>query len=367
VPPRAGSGDDACDGPPSPAFAARLIDWQLAHGRRHLPWQDTNDPYRIWLSEIMLQQTQVATAIPYYLRFVAAFPDVATLAAAPLDRVLEHWSGLGYYRRAHHLHAAARQVVADHRGVFPPSVAALTSLPGVGRSTAAAIAAFAFGTRAAILDGNVKRVLARHRGVAGSPGAARVVAGLWQLAEALLPDIGIATYTQALMDLGATVCTRTRPACADCPVHADCVALRTGQVDALPSPRPLRTLPQRSLVVLLVEHAGALLLEQRPATGVWGGLWSLPELALDADIALHCRRAFGVEVAITGTLPAIEHRFTHYRLQLHPRHVVVCGGPACTDLSARIWRSPADADRAALPAPIRKLVRRFGRDRASAA
>ncbi len=219
-------------------FAARVVAWQRAHGRHDLPWQRTRDPYRIWLSEIMLQQTQVATVVPYYDRFLAAFPDVAALAAAPEDRVLERWSGLGYYRRAHHLHAAAKMVVARHGGAFPRDPSAIAALPGIGRSTAAAIAAFAFGARAAILDGNVKRVLARHRGIGGYPGAPRVERTLWALAESLLPARGIETYTQALMDLGATICTRAAPRCAACPVAAGCVARRSGRAAELPSPRP---------------------------------------------------------------------------------------------------------------------------------
>ena len=217
-------------------------DWSPGntHGRHGLPWHDTRDPYRIWLSEIMLQQTQVATVVPYYERFLAAFPDVRALAAAPLGRVLEHWSGLGYYRRAHHLHAAARAVVEQFDGVFPVDPDTLATMPGIGRSTAAAIAVFAAGARAGILEGNVKRVLARHRGIAGYPGDSGVAAQLWDAAENALPRRDIETYTQALMDLGATVCTRTSPACTACPVARDCVALNEGRIAELPSPRPGR-------------------------------------------------------------------------------------------------------------------------------
>ena len=253
----------------SRAFAARVVAWQRTHGRHDLPWQNTRDAYRIWLSEIMLQQTQVTTVLPYYERFVAAFPDVAALAAAPLERVLEHWSGLGYYRRAHHLHAAARAVVAGHGGGFPHDAATIATLPGVGRSTAAAIAVFAHGERAAILDGNVKRVLARHAGVEGFPGAASVEARLWALAEARLPTQDVEPYTQGLMDLGATLCTRTKPRCGECPVAADCVARRDGRVDELPSPRPAKALPRKAVRVLLLERAGEVLLERRAPTGIW--------------------------------------------------------------------------------------------------
>ena len=255
----------AATAPPRP-FAARIGAWQRRHGRHDLPWQQSRDPYRIWLSEIMLQQTQVATVLPYYERFLAAFPDVRSLAAAPIGRVLELWAGLGYYRRAHHLHAAARAVVDRHGGSFPRTPDELAALPGVGRSTAAAIAAFAFGVRGAILDGNVKRVLARHRGIEGFPGEAAVEKQLWVVAEALLPVRGIESYTQGLMDLGATVCTRYGPRCDACPVAGDCVARARGHADRLPSPRPRKSLPKRELKVLLIERAGELMVE-RPTPG----------------------------------------------------------------------------------------------------
>jgi A/G-specific adenine glycosylase len=338
-------------------FAARIAAWQRTHGRHDLPWQRTRDPYRIWLSEIMLQQTQVATVIPYYLRFVEAFPDVSVLAAAPLDRVLEHWSGLGYYRRAHHLHAAARAIVAVHDGAFPRDAATLATLPGIGRSTATAIAAFAFGARGAILDGNVKRVIARHAGVDGYPGAAKVEAALWRIAEHRLPATGIEAYTQGLMDLGATVCIRTQPHCGECPVVADCVARATGRVGDLPLPRPQKRLPQRAVRVLVIERAGEILFEKRPPTGIWGGLWSLPELAVDADVADACRTRFGVSAVPGETLPVIEHAFTHFRLAIHPQRVAVRRWPTQADEPRLVWLTPTDADRAALPAPIRTLVR----------
>ena len=347
----------------SRAFAARVVAWQRTHGRHDLPWQNTRDAYRIWLSEIMLQQTQVTTVLPYYQRFVAAFPDVAALAAAPLERVLEHWSGLGYYRRAHHLHVAARAVVAGHGGGFPRDAATIATLSGVGRSTAAAIAVFAHGERAAILDGNVKRVLARHAGVEGFPGAASVEAKLWALAEARLPTQDVEPYTQGLMDLGATLCTRTKPRCGECPVAADCVARRDGRVDELPSPRPAKALPRKAVRVLLLERAGEVLLERRAPTGIWAGLWSLPELALDEDVVAACRARFAlvvdpVDLAAPGTaLPPIDHGFTHYRLTLHPLRVRVRRVAAGAREDGVVWLAPADAVGAALPAPIRALLR----------
>ena len=338
-------------------FAARLVAWQAVHGRHDLPWQRTRDAYRVWLSEIMLQQTQVATALPYYLRFVERFPDLAALAAAPLDAVLELWSGLGYYRRAHHLHAAARAIVDRHGGRFPADAASLAALPGIGRSTAAAIAVFAFGAHAAILDGNVKRVLARHRGVDGFPGHAPVEAALWRHAEALLPERDIEAYTQGLMDLGAAVCTRTRPACERCPVAADCIARHEGRVDVLPAPRPAKLLPRRAVRVLLLTHAGALLLEKRPPVGIWGGLWSLPEMPLDDDVEAHCRERFGADVVVEEALPPVEHGFTHFRLTLHPQRVAVRRWPTRVEAPGTLWVLTQDAAHAAVPAPIRRLLR----------
>jgi A/G-specific adenine glycosylase len=342
-------------------FASRLIAWQRRHGRRDLPWQATRDPYRIWVSEIMLQQTQVSTVIPYYERFLAAFPDVASLAAAPIDRVLEHWSGLGYYRRAHLLHRAARVVVAEHGGVFPRDVEMIAALPGIGRSTAAAVAAFAFGTRGAILDGNVKRVLARHAGIDGFPGDGRVESNLWRHADSLLPEREIEAYTQALMDLGATVCLRNSPRCDACPVASDCVATREGRIGSLPSPRPKRALPQRAVSVLLLQRHGEVLLEKRPATGIWAGLWSLPEVAVDADVVAHCQARFAAEVAPQPPLPAIEHCFTHFRLTLHPRPCAVRDWPRRAEEPGLLWLALAEVGNAALPAPIKKLLRERAR------
>jgi A/G-specific adenine glycosylase len=338
------------------SFASRLVAWQKERGRHDLPWQRTRDPYRIWLSEIMLQQTQVATVIPYYRRFVAEFPDVASLAAAPIERVLALWSGLGYYRRAHLAHAAAKTVVALHGG-FPRDPAALAALPGVGRSTAAAIAAFAFGTRGAILDGNVKRVLARHAAIDGFSGDPKVERALWRHAEALLPDTGIEAYTQALMDLGATVCLRRAPRCEDCPVAHDCIARREERIDALPTPRPKKVLPQRAVSILLLERCDEVLLERRPATGIWAGLWSLPELAPGADVVAHCQARFAAEVALGPPLPDIEHGFTHFRLTLHPQPCAVRDWPTRVAEPGLLWMALADVPSAALPAPIKKLLR----------
>jgi A/G-specific adenine glycosylase len=338
-------------------FATALIAWQRRAGRRDLPWQNTRDPYRIWLSEVMLQQTQVATVIPYFELFVTAFPDLASLAGSPLERVLELWSGLGYYRRAHLLHRAAQAIVAEHGGIFPRDAAAIAALPGVGRSTAAAIAVFAYGTRGAILDGNVKRVLARHAGIAGLASDAAVAGALWARAETLLPARDIETYTQALMDLGATVCLRSRPRCDVCPVVDDCIARRDHRIAELPGRRAKRALPQRATTVLLIERRGEVLVERRPNAGIWAGLWSLPELDQGADPTAHCRARFAADVTPGAALPSIEHGFTHFRLTLRPIPCAVRHWPHAAQSPGLLWLSLADANRAALPAPIKKLLR----------
>ncbi|CAG1005512.1 Adenine DNA glycosylase [Burkholderiales bacterium] len=343
------------------SFSARITAWQRAHGRHDLPWQRTRDPYRIWVAEIMLQRTQVATVIPYYERFVAAFPDVRALARADEDAVLAQWSGLGYYRRARHLHAAAREV-ADHRGgAFPREAAMLATLPGIGRSTAAAIAAFASGERGAILDGNVRRVLARHRGIDGDP-TSRVVEGrLWALAQRLVPRDGVEAYTQGMMDLGATVCTRATPRCDACPVAGDCVARRDGRVADLPGRRARRALPHREVQLAWVERAGEVLLERRPASGVWGRLWSLPELEVGADPVASLRARFDIAARLVGRLAPVEHAFTHYALTLHPSRLTARASRRPPPAEC-MWVARADLAAAALPAPIRKLLRAGVRD-----
>jgi A/G-specific adenine glycosylase len=336
------------------SFASRIIHWQQRHGRHALPWQTSRDPYRIWLSEIMLQQTQVTTATPYFERFVARFPDLPTLASAHEDEVLALWSGLGYYSRARNLHAAARAIAENHDGRFPATADAIAQLPGVGRSTAAAVAALAFGQRCAILDGNVRRVLARHGGVTGWPGDKKVEAILWQLAESHLPRTAIETYTQGMMDLGALVCSRSQPSCTTCPVSTDCIAHAECRAPELPTPRPRKVLPERQVQMLLMLDRGELMLEKRPTRGIWGGMWSLPELPIDSDPACHCRERFGFIAQAQQALPQLRHTFSHFKLhikpvqlQLEPRHGTSPG---------QIWLPLGDALDAALPAPVRKLV-----------
>ncbi|MEO1766335.1 A/G-specific adenine glycosylase [Thiobacter aerophilum] len=343
-------------------FATRIIAWQRRHGRHDLPWQGTRDPYRIWVSEIMLQQTQVATVIPYYQRFLARFPDVATLAATDEEAVLAHWSGLGYYARARNLHRAAQEIVAHHQGRIPADPRTLAALPGMGRSTAAAVAVFAFGTRAAILDGNVKRVLSRHAGIAGWPGDKRVEAQLWAVAEARLPQQEVGGYSQGLMDLGATICTRARPACALCPVHEDCVARHTGRTGELPSPRPRKPLPERAVAVLVLLAGDAVLLEKRPATGVWGGLWSLPEALMEEDCAQVALR-LGQRPLRSRALPAFMHDFTHFRLRIEP-HLVEVQPVRQVAEPGRLWLPLSELQGAALPAPVRRLLKGVAEERA---
>jgi A/G-specific adenine glycosylase len=337
---------------PASAFAEQVIAWQRGHGRAGLPWQDTRDPYRVWLAEIMLQQTQVATVVAYYQRFLGRFGDVSALAAAPLDEVLAAWSGLGYYSRARNLHHCAKLVVAEHGGRFPRSSAQLMQLPGIGRSTAAAIAAFCFGERVAILDGNVKRVLTRVLGFDGDLSNAAAERALWTRATALLPERDIERYTQGVMDLGASLCSARAPACQPCPVAALCHARREGTPERYPlkTRRPART--RRENWWLWLEWRGRVWLQRRPDRGVWGGLWTLPlhddEPALDA-IAL----ALGARLE---SLPAIEHALTHFDWVLHPRRAKLSRKPAVTLLGAGRWVARADLVAVALPAPLRRLL-----------
>lgn len=339
------SGDD---------FAGRIIAWQRNHGRHDLPWQNTRDPYRVWVSEIMLQQTQVSAVIPYYRRFILRFPDLEALARATEDEVLAHWSGLGYYARGRNLHRAARLVVEKHAGVFPRELEAVRALPGVGRSTAAAICVFAFGQRRAILDGNVRRVLARYDGIRGYPGNKRVQERLWQRAETLLPDSGVESYTQGLMDLGAGLCTRRNPDCQACPVAVTCVARRDGLTEQLPSPRPAKTLPERETAMLILVSRGEVLLEKRPAPGIWGGLWSFPETSEDR-IALATRR-YGVQLNRFSVLAPLDHGFTHFKLRIRPilAHVV---RRTSAEEPGRLWLTVDDALGAAVPAPVKRILR----------
>jgi A/G-specific adenine glycosylase len=337
------------------SFADRLIAWQASHGRHDLPWQNTADPYRVWLSEIMLQQTQVSAVVPYYRRFLTHFPDLAALAAAPVEAVMAQWSGLGYYARARNLHACAKAVAARHGGRWPLDPAAIAALPGIGRSTANAIAVFCFGARVPILDGNVKRLLCRHAGIDGFPGVPEVERRLWRLAEALLPERAVDSYIQAQMDLGAAVCNRGRPRCAACPVAGDCVARIEGRTAVLPAPRPRRTQPERHLVMLVLRWRECILLQPRPPSGIWGGLWSLPEIAVGADPASAVSR-LGCRLEAATPLSPIHHAFTHFRLRIVPLLCRVTPSPAAVASPAGHWLNRAELAGAPLPAPIRRLL-----------
>lgn len=340
-----------------PGFAERVTAWQKLAGRHDLPWQRDRDAYRIWLSEIMLQQTQVSAVVPYFERFVARFPDLQSLAGAELGEALRLWSGLGYYARARNLHRAAQLVMARHGGRFPSRFEAIAALPGVGRSTAGAIAVFAFGGRYPILDGNVRRVFARCFGIEGFPGDPAVEKLLWARAEAELPLDEVAGYTQGLMDLGATCCTRTRPRCDECPLAQSCVARSQGRVDVLPAPRPRKALPQRATRMLLLMHGAEVLLERRPATGLWGGLWCLPELAAPNDVALTARTRFGAQVSRETSLPPVAHGFTHFKLDIHPLLCEVHALDAHARSPGSVWLPLEEAISAAVPAPVRRILR----------
>ena len=338
------------------SFARKLIAWQKRHGRHDLPWQNTRDPYAIWVSEIMLQQTQVAAVIPYYRRFLQSFPDIGALAAAEQDEVLAQWSGLGYYSRGRNLHEAARIVAREHAGRFPADFEQILQLPGIGRSTAAAICVFAFGARRAILDGNVKRVLARYFGIEGYPGDKRVENDLWRRADALLPRRDIEAYTQGIMDLGAGVCARRKPRCETCPLGEDCVARRHGLTERLPAPKPKKTLPRRKTVMLVLQHAGEVLLEKRPATGIWGGLWCFPEVGEDDDIGKVCARRFGARVTKQKPLPVLEHGFTHFHLSIAPQRLRVTALTPHAAEPGHVWLPLEEARAAAIPTPVRRIL-----------
>ena len=339
-------------------FSQRVLRWFDDHGRKHLPWQRQATPYRVWVSEIMLQQTQVATVIPYYERFMARFPDVNALAAAALDEVLHLWSGLGYYARARHLHQAAVIVRDQYGGELPLDFAVLCRLPGIGRSTAGAILALSANQRHPILDGNVKRLLARFQAVEGWPGLAGVLATLWELAERYTPHHRVADYTQAMMDLGALLCTRRRPRCQRCPVAEACEAHAQGREQDFPVSRPARELPVRTTrMLLLCTPAAEVLLEKRPPTGVWGSLWSLPECPLEVDIDAWCRDRLGLEALTIQPWRVWRHTFSHFHLDITPVCVTVKNPtPAVLEGERFVWYNIQQPDERGLAAPVQRLL-----------
>ena len=340
-------------------FSTRIIAWQKGHGRHDLPWQNTRDPYRIWLSEIMLQQTQVATVIPYYTRFLEKFATLRDLATASEDEVLALWSGLGYYSRGRNLLRAAHIIAEKFRGEFPKAMDDILALPGIGQSTAAAISAFAFGERQAILDGNVKRVFARHFGMDGLPSEKKIQTNFWRVANAALPKKNIEAYTQGLMDLGATLCLRTRPLCLACPVEEHCVAKRDGRIQELPTPRPKKAVPEKSTTMLIIAHAGEVLLEKRPPTGVWAGMWCFPEVVNGASPRDVCRERYGLETKSLKSWSVLQHGFTHFKLSITPQPIVVQKKLPRASEPSFIWLSIDDALKAAIPKPVRELLIKF--------
>jgi A/G-specific adenine glycosylase len=342
-------------------FSAHLLAWFERDGRHHLPWQIDRSPYRVWVSEVMLQQTQVATVIPYYERFMVRFPDIASLSSAPLDEVLHLWTGLGYYARARNLHACAQAVMADCGGALPRDLDGLTALPGIGRSTGGAILALSCDQRHPILDGNVKRVLARVFGIDGDPGSSAVLNALWARSEECTPSVEVRAYTQGIMDLGATVCTRARPACTVCPLNTGCTAAQSGRQMQLPGKKTQRSRPSREATLLIAqmgdEDSVAVLVERRPPSGLWGGLWSPPQFATEREALEWCRRVVGGTTEAQA-LPAIDHAFTHFDLRLKPIQVR-CVRQDHVGEGDRLWYRLQTPPRVGLPQPIVELFQRL--------
>jgi A/G-specific adenine glycosylase len=341
------------------AFAERIVTWQRDHGRHNLPWQGTRDPYRIWLSEIMLQQTQVATVIGYYARFLDRFPDIPALAQSDQADVMPYWAGLGYYARARNLHRCAQELCQRWNGRFPDNAEDIATLPGIGRSTAAAIAAFAYGARSPIMDGNVKRVFTRYFGIPGVTSTRAVEQRLWSTADAMLEaapaTLDMAAYTQGLMDLGSDICTRSRPDCMRCPLADSCYALMEGKQGELPSPKPRRASPERHCAMLVLNDGANILLEQQPSPGIWGGLWSLPQYDSAQALSAACV-ALGHEGAPPRKMAGLLHVFTHFRLHIEPWYLHSAIPDAPTARPGQAWLPIAGLASTALPAPVKKIL-----------
>lgn len=347
----------------SPAWelAPQLLAWFDRHGRKNLPWQQDISPYRVWVSEIMLQQTQVQTVIPYYHRFMQAMPSVQDLAAASEDAVLHLWTGLGYYSRARNLRKTAQIICAEFSGEFPNDVERMSELPGIGPSTAGAIVSIAFQRRAAILDGNVKRVLARFHAVAGYPGEAAVAKELWEYAELHTPTVRIADYTQAIMDLGATLCTRSKPACGLCPLEAECQANRLGQAAQFPGKKPKKILPvKRTQMLIISGPAQEILLEKRPATGIWAGLWIFPQLDAALDPVAYCADTLQLNVELQERWSEYRHTFSHYHLDIEPVRLQLRTVPhAIMEAGRHLWYNLGAPAEIGLAAPVAKLLQKL--------
>jgi len=344
-------------------FDQQLLTWHARHGRKDLPWQCNPTPYRVWVSEIMLQQTQVNTVIPYYQRFMQHFPDISQLAGASIDDVLQHWSGLGYYARGRNLHKTAQIIHERFDGEFPDQIDILQSLPGIGRSTAGAVLAIAYNQCHAILDGNVKRVLTRFHAIEGWSGTPAIERMLWTIAERHTPQHDAARYTQAIMDLGATLCTRTQPRCDTCPLSRDCIARQQNRMKDIPTPKPRRVIPvKQTNMLVLVNDKGEVLLEKRPPSGIWGGLWSLPECPDEEEIAVWSKRYLHNEIKVIGHWPVLRHTFSHFHLDITPVHGrVIATQPTIMDDEHHVWYNPGYAKTRGMAAPIARLIENMTR------
>lgn len=342
----------------APVLRRRLLAWYQRHGRKDLPWQRSRDPYRIWVSEIMLQQTQVTTVIPYYERFLKRFPDIQTLARAKLDSVLHHWTGLGYYARARNLKKAAEKIAREHGGYFPRDIEAAVELPGIGRSTAGAILAFAFQQRHPILDGNVKRVLTRLHAIDTPLAQRETETTLWALADRYTPRTHVAEYTQAIMDLGATLCRPRKPDCPACPLRRDCAAHEQGQPERFPLRVVRKTLPIKQVAMLMIrDPRGRVLLTQRPPAGIWGGLWGFPECTTGASAAEHCHTTLGLRIKAETPWPVRRHGFSHFQLHITPIPARLTGaGHQAMECAATVWYNPDKPDARGLAAPVKRLL-----------
>ena len=350
---------------PTDTFSNQLLQWFDHHGRKDLPWQREQNPYRVWVSEIMLQQTQVNTVIPYFERFMHRFPNIATLANAPQDEVLHLWTGLGYYARARNLHKAAQQIRDEYSGTFPPQIEAVVTLPGIGPSTAGAILSLSQQQRHPILDGNVKRVLSRYHAIEGWPGTPAIEKRLWQLAAQHTPQQRNGDYTQAIMDLGATLCRRSQPRCHDCPVQQGCAGYAQGVQNTLPTARPKKQIPTRQVTMLLLQNSdNAVLLQQRPPAGIWGGLWCLPELEgeqSDEALLAWCKERLGYPATIKNRIAPLRHSFSHFHLNITPVVAQLKGvGTTLRDDGNQTWYNPARPDARGLAAPVKRLLESLG-------
>lgn len=339
-----------------PKLSTPLLRWYQTQGRHDLPWKKPRSAYRVWVSEIMLQQTQVRTVIPYFQKFMQVFPTVEKLSQAPLDQVLHYWSGLGYYARARNLHKTAQIVTKEYHGQFPRTVEGMMALPGIGRSTAGAILAQAFDIVAPILDANVKRVLCRYHGIAGWPGQKDVEAQLWELATKHTPSQKVAEYTQAIMDLGATCCTRSTPHCHACPLATHCVAFATHTQEDYPTKKTKKAVPTRQVIMLVAQHKNSFLLEQRPLQGIWAGLWSLPEFDTQPALRSFLGKTLKISDFTLEPLPPLKHTFTHFHLQISPMLVIVRNIGTLPKQSVFAWVNTKGLTQRGLPTPVKKLI-----------